>query len=156
VLVSTVDLPDLAGKVSMVSGGFDPLHPGHVEYFEAAARLGMPLLCNVSADHFVRRKHAPLLTQDERGRLIDALACVSYVYLAELETVDVLEALRPRFLVKGGDWRGRLPPDEVEVCARHGVEVVFLDTVTNSSSGILRRFLTEQQQREIELLAEQE
>ena len=93
----------------MVSGGFDPLHPGHLAYFRAAAALGAPLLVNVSHDEWVGRKHVPLLTQAERIQLIDALEMVEYVHAEQGPTFEVLRALRPRYFAKGADWEGRLP-----------------------------------------------
>lgn len=109
-------------------------------YFAAAAELGLPLLVNVSPDAYVARKHPPLLAQDERAAIIDALRHVAYVHLSGGSTVDVLRALQPRFYVKGDDWRDRLPADEIAVCRAHDIEVVYLDTVTDSSSAILDRF----------------
>jgi D-beta-D-heptose 7-phosphate kinase/D-beta-D-heptose 1-phosphate adenosyltransferase len=140
VIVPTDELGALAGTVTMVSGGFDPLHPGHLGYFRAAADLGAPLLVNVSHDEWVGRKHVPFLTQAERIQLIDALRMVDYVHAEQGMTADVLELLRPRYFAKGADWEGRLPDDELAVCAEHGVEVVFLDTVVDSSTDVLRRF----------------
>src|SRR2546423_7923325 len=124
----------------MVSGGFDPLHPGHLAYFRAAAELGGPLLCNVSSDEWVARKHVPLLTQAERLQLIDALAVVDYVPVERGAAEEVLAVLRPRYFAKGADWEGRLPAGELVVCAAYGVQSVFLDTVVDSSSAVLRRF----------------
>lgn len=124
----------------MVDGGFDPLHPGHLAYFEAAAALGAPVLCNVSPDEWVARKHRPLLAQAERGALIDALRPVAYTHLSAVPTVDVLRLLVPRAYAKGADWRDRLPPEEVEACAELGIEVVFLDTVLYSSTELFRRY----------------
>jgi len=140
VIVATDELGRLAGAVTMVSGGFDPLHPGHLAYFRAAAELGAPLLVNVSSDEWVARKHPPLLTQRERIELIDALELVDYVHAEEGTTADVLARLRPRYFAKGSDWEGRLPADELRACAEHGVEIVFLDTVVDSSTDVLRRF----------------
>jgi cytidyltransferase-like protein len=140
VIVATDELGALAGTVTMVSGGFDPLHPGHLAYFRAAADLGAPLLVNVSHDEWVGRKHVPFLTQTERIQLIDALRMVDYVHAEQGMTAEVLELLRPRYFAKGADWEGRLPDDELAVCAEHGVEVVFLDTVVDSSTDVLRRF----------------
>ena len=139
-IVPTSELPGLAGQVAMVSGGFDPLHSGHIAYFRAAAGLGVPLLCNVSDDEWVARKHPPLLTQAERVEVIDAIRFVAYTHAEQTTTRDVLELLRPRYFAKGADWRGRLPEEEHAVCEELGVEIVFLDTVVDSSSDILRRF----------------
>jgi bifunctional ADP-heptose synthase (sugar kinase/adenylyltransferase) len=140
VIVPTAELGGLAGTVTMVSGGFDPLHPGHLAYFRAAADLGAPLLVNVSHDEWVGRKHVPLLMQGERIQLIDALELVDYVHAEQGPTAEVLAQLRPRYFAKGADWEGRLPDDELEVCREHGVEIVFLDTVVDSSTDVLRRF----------------
>jgi cytidyltransferase-like protein len=140
VIVRTDELGGLAGTVTMVSGGFDPLHPGHLAYFRAAADLGAALLVNVSHDDWVGRKHVPFLTQGERIQLIDALRMVDYVHAEQGATSEVLRLLRPRYFAKGADWEGRLPEDELEVCREHGVEIVFLDTVVDSSTDVLRRF----------------
>jgi bifunctional ADP-heptose synthase (sugar kinase/adenylyltransferase) len=138
-IVLTADLPSLAGRVAMVSGGFDPLHPGHIAYFRAAAALGVPLLCNVSADEWVARKHPPLLKQGERVQVIDAIRFVEYTHAEETTTEDVLAQLRPRYFAKGADWRDRLPEQELAVCRANGIEIVFLDTVVDSSTDVLRR-----------------
>jgi D-beta-D-heptose 7-phosphate kinase/D-beta-D-heptose 1-phosphate adenosyltransferase len=139
-IIQTDELSSLAGRVAMVSGGFDPLHPGHIAYLRGASELGAPLLCNVSSDEWVARKHAPLLTQEERVQLIDAIRFVDYTHAERTTTEDVLAQLRPRYFVKGADWRGRLPEEEQAVCTEHGIEVVFLDTVTDSSTEVLRRY----------------
>lgn len=141
-IVSTAQLPDIAGTVAMVDGGFDPIHDGHVRYIAAATELGVPVLCNVSPDEWVSRKHVPLLTQQQRAAVLDAFRDVTYVHLSSGTTVSVLEALRPRFYVKGIDWMPRgVPLPEQRVCAEHDIEVVYLDTVVNSSSQIVRDFI---------------
>jgi cytidyltransferase-like protein len=137
VIVATEDLARYAAAVTMVDGGFDPLHPGHIAYFRAAAELGLPVLCNVSSDAWVARKHRPLLRQEERGQLIDAIRWIDLVHLSATTTADVLRLLQPRYYAKGSDWRGRLPVDETRVCDEVGAEVVFLDTVLDSSTAIL-------------------
>ena len=126
--------------VVFTNGCYDLLHPGHVRYFAAAARLGAPVLCNIASDDYLSGKHRPLLTQAERGELIDALRPIDYVHLSPTSTEDVLRALRPRYYVKGDDWRDRLPAEQIEICAAEGIEIVYLDTVTGSSTAILKRW----------------
>jgi len=140
VLVSTAELPGLRGLVAMVDGGFDPLHEGHVAYFREAAELGAPVLCNVSPDRWVAAKHPPLLRAEQRAELIDAIRYVSYTHISDEATVAILDRLGPRYYVKGADWRGRLPEAEVQACATAGTEVVFLDTVLDSSTRIVREY----------------
>ena len=140
-IVTTSQLPGLAGPIVMVSGGFDPLHPGHIAYFRAAADLGGPVLSNVSDDDWVGRKHIPLLTQGERVAVIDAIRYIAYTHAEETATEDVLRLVRPRYFAKGADWQGRLPPGELATCEGLGIEIVFLDTVVDSSTDVLRRYL---------------
>jgi 2-polyprenyl-3-methyl-5-hydroxy-6-metoxy-1,4-benzoquinol methylase len=97
-------------------------------------------LCSVSGDHYVRTKHPPLLPAEQRLRVIDALRDVSYTYHNQGTTEEVLQELRPRRYVKGRDWEDRLPPSQLAICGELGVEVVFLDTVVESSLRLLQRF----------------
>jgi bifunctional ADP-heptose synthase (sugar kinase/adenylyltransferase) len=147
VIVATDDLPRYRGEVTMVDGGFDPIHHGHVAYFEAAAGLGLPVLCNVSGDDWVAAKHPPLLDQAERGAVVDAFRCVAYTHLSRIATAGVLELLAPRYYAKGADWKGRLPKEELAICARVGTEVVYLDTVVDSSTAILERYAARERAR---------
>ena len=138
--VETSDLGVYRGRVTMVDGGFDPLHAGHVAYFEAAAGLGLPVLCNVSSDEYVGRKHPPFLAHGERGAIIDAIRFVDYTHLSRATTNEVLQLLQPRYYAKGADWRGRLPDEELATCRERGIEVVYLDTVVDSSTAVLERY----------------
>jgi len=129
----------------MVDGAFDPLHRGHVEYFKAATKLGVPLLCNVASDRYVRSKHPPLLSEGDRAVIVDAIRFITYTHVNQFDTETILRELRPRYYVKGKDWVGRLPSDQVAICGELGIEVVYLDTVLDSSSRILQQFTREQQ-----------
>jgi cytidyltransferase-like protein len=140
-IVSFEDLKAHRGAVAMVDGAFDPLHEGHVEYFERAAGLGLPLLCNLASDRYLDGKHHPFLQQAERAKVINALKSVAYVHSNLFDTENVLKELRPKYYVKGNDWKGCLPEEQVAICQEQGIEIVYLDTVRNSSSNILRRFL---------------
>ena len=135
------ELPHHAGMVAMVDGAFDPLHAGHIDYFRAAAELGVPLLCNVASDRYVSTKHPPLLPEEQRAVVVDAIRYITYTHINQFDTETVLEQLRPRYYVKGKDWETRgLPARQVEICGRLGIGVVYLDTVRDSSTRILDRF----------------
>lgn len=126
------------GAVSLVDGCFDPLHAGHVSYFQAAAALGRPLLCHVASDEYVRTKHQLLVPHQQRVTVIHALRDVAFTHVNEYDTEAVLEQLRPCFYVKGRDWEGRLPTRQVALCNRLGIRMVFLDTVHESSTRLLQ------------------
>jgi cytidyltransferase-like protein len=137
-------LRDYQKKVAMVDGAFDPLHRGHIEYFRAAAAaVDVPLLCNVASDEYVSTKHPPLLPEDQRAAIVDAIRFISYTHINRFDTETILQELRPKYYVKGKDWEGRLPADQVRICAEHGIGVVYLDTVLDSSSRILEQFLNQ-------------
>lgn len=138
-------LRDYRGRVAMVDGAFDPLHRGHIEYFRAASGLGVPVLCNVASDRYVSTKHPPLLPEDQRAAVVDAIRYISYTHVNRLDTETILRELRPRYYVKGKDWDGRLPAEQVAICREHGIGIVYLDTVLDSSSRLLQQFALQQQ-----------
>ena len=127
-------------QVAMVDGAFDPLHHGHIAYFKAARELGSPVVCNVASDRYVRTKHQPLLTETQRATVIDAIRYIDYVHIYQIDTETVLRQLRPKYYVKGSDWRDRgLPGEQPVICREHGIEIVYLDTVLDSSTRILQQ-----------------
>ena len=134
------ELPEYRGRVAMVDGAFDPLHAGHIEYFRAAAELGVPLLCNVACDAYVKTKHPPLLPDEQRATVVDAIRYIAFTHVNMFDTETVLEHLQPKYYVKGNDWKNRLPPRQVEICRAVGTEIVYLDTVRDSSSRLLERW----------------
>jgi cytidyltransferase-like protein len=148
-LLTTDQLPQYRQRVAMVDGSFDPIHEGHIGYFKAASELGVPLLCNVAPDSWTVTKHPVFLEQQQRGIVLDAIRYITFVHLAGLATVEVLRLLQPRFYVKGNDWvdRGGVPQVEVDVCVELGIEVVYLPTVTNSSSRILHTFASQTEKK---------
>ena len=140
-------LADYRQQVAMVDGAFDPLHHGHIAYFKAARELGLPVLCNLASDRYVRTKHQPLLGETQRATVIDAIRYIDYVHIYQIDTETVLRQLRPRYYVKGSDWRARgLPPEQVAICAEYNIEIVYLDTVLDSSSRLLQQFSAQDQQ----------
>ena len=137
-IVTFDQLKDYRKKVAMVDGAFDPLHRGHIEYFRAAAeQLDVPLLCNVASDRYVWTKHPPLLPEEQRAAIVDAIRFISYAHINQFDTETILRDLQPKYYVKGKDWDGRLPAEQVKICREHGIEVVYLDTVFDSSTRIL-------------------
>jgi cytidyltransferase-like protein len=148
VILSFDELKKYRKQVAMVDGAFDPLHRGHIEYFRAATeQLDVPLLCNVASDRYVRTKHPPLLPEDQRAAVVDAIRFISYTHVNQFDTETILRELQPKYYVKGKDWDGRLPAAQVRICRDYGIEVVYLDTVLDSSSRILKNYTEQQIQR---------
>ena len=148
-ILSFEQLAHYRHQVAMVDGAFDPLHHGHIAYFKAARELGLPVLCNVASDRYVATKHRPLLTETQRATVIDAIRYIDYVHIYQIDTETVLRQLRPRYYVKGSDWRARgLPPEQIAICAEFGIEIAYLDTVLDSSSRLLQRYAAQDDQRQ--------
>ena len=91
------------------NGVFDLLHRGHVTYLEAAARLGDVLVVGVNDDASVRRlgkgDDRPIVPEGDRAFVVAGLRAVAGVVLFGEDTpLDLIRALQPDVLVKGGDY----------------------------------------------------
>ena len=65
-------------KISLVTGGFDPLHSGHIDYFVSAKNVGDLLLVGINSDEWLERKKGKyFLDYKERAAVIKALYMVS-------------------------------------------------------------------------------
>src|SRR5215468_1950577 len=96
-------------RIVFTNGVFDLLHPGHVRYLRAARRLGDRLVVGVNSDRSARRlgkgPRQPLVGADDRAEVLAALEMVDYVIVFDETTpLELIRALQPDVLVKGGDW----------------------------------------------------
>lgn len=67
-------------RIVLVTGGFDPLHSGHIAYFKAAKKLGNKLIVGINSDEWLtRKKNRPFMTWDERAAIIKELKVVDDV-----------------------------------------------------------------------------
>jgi cytidyltransferase-like protein len=141
-ILLTEELSFYANKLALVDGSFDPIHDGHVKYFQAASQLGVPVLCNVAPDSWTSSKHKVLLNQEQRGVVLDSIKYLDFVHLSSIPTAEVIQLLKPRFYLKGNDWltRGGVPEVEESLCRNLGIEILYLETVTNSSSKLLQNW----------------
>lgn len=100
-------------KIVLTNGCFDLLHAGHVTCLQEAAQLGDVLVVAINDDQSVRRHkggHRPITGQAARAAIVAALRRVDHVLVFGADTPrDVIRAIRPDVLVKGGTYR----PDEV-------------------------------------------
>lgn len=95
-------------KIVFTNGCFDVLHFGHVHYLLEAKKLGDILVVGLNSDDSVRRLKGParpINGEKERAFVLAALGCVDYIVLFEEDTPEnLIKAVRPDVLVKGGDY----------------------------------------------------
>jgi cytidyltransferase-like protein len=116
-------------KTVMVSGGFDPIHVGHLRMFKAARNLGDRLIVVLNSDEWLKRKKGKsFMKQDERAEIIGEFDFVDEVFVLESERDDVCEALekfKPDIFANGGDRRNVNDIPEAKTCEELGIEMVF-------------------------------
>jgi D-beta-D-heptose 7-phosphate kinase / D-beta-D-heptose 1-phosphate adenosyltransferase len=113
-LVDEVRRRRLAGqKIAFTNGCFDLIHPGHVRLLRQAANQGDYLVVGLNSDASVRRLKGPsrpINASEARAEVLSAMEAVDAVTIFDDDTpLDLIIALRPDVLVKGGDYR----PEEV-------------------------------------------
>jgi len=115
-----------------VSGGFDPLHVGHVRMFEEARKLGDRLVVILNNDHWLQKKKGIVfMPANERKEVIQALRTVDKVVLTrhrknsrDMSVCAELRTLRPNIFANGGDRTKKNIP-EVSVCKALDCHMVF-------------------------------
>ena len=100
-------------KIILATGGFDPIHSGHIAYFEAAKKLGDYLIIGINSDSWLsRKKGAPFMPFSERSTIISNLKMVDQVIEfddSDGSSIDAILQVRSRFpesqivFVNGGD-----------------------------------------------------
>src|SRR4029453_17582769 len=135
-LATTADAFDVAdrvrrtgGRLIATGGCFDLLHRGHISLLNQARALGDALVVCLNSDGSVRRAKGadrPLVPQEDRARVLNALAAVDGVIIFDEKTpASLLARLQPDVWVKGEDYANRILP-EADVVERQGGRVVLL------------------------------
>jgi len=136
-----------ARPLIFTNGVFDILHRGHVTYLDQAAQLGATLIVGVNTDASVRRlgkgDDRPVNAQDDRAALLASLACVDGVVLFPEDTpLELIRALRPDVIVKGGDYEMDSLPETAVVRAWGGRAVAIPFEHQRSTTALLRKIRT--------------
>ena len=98
-------------KIVFTNGCFDLLHAGHVRYLEASKNFGDVLILGLNSDRSVAALKGvgrPINAQIDRAYILAALEAVDYVVIFDDDTpYDLINAIKPHTLVKGGDYEGQ-------------------------------------------------
>ena len=119
-----------ANRIVAVSGGFDPVHIGHLRMFQQARLLGDKLVVILNNDAWLKRKKGKaFMTQDERAEIIRGFACVDDVYIIqnkkEDHVVTGLRMVQPDIFANGGDRKDENDIPEYAHCEANGIRMVF-------------------------------
>ncbi len=134
-----------AGKrIVFTNGCFDLMHVGHTRYLQAAKDLGDVLVVAVNSDESVKSldkgPDRPIVPEAQRAEVVAALGVVDYVILFdEADPQDLIAALRPDILVKGGDWAAKRIAGREIVEARGGIVRTIPLVLGMSTTSLLKR-----------------
>lgn len=125
-------------RIVFTNGVFDLLHRGHIEYLAKASDLGDVLILGLNADVSVKMlgkgPTRPLQDEQSRALILSALRFVTAIVLFEEETpYELIKAVQPDVLVKGGDYK----VEEIaghDIVQANGGEVVLIDIVQGHST----------------------
>lgn len=119
-------------RIVAVSGGFDPIHVGHIRYIQEGKKLGDELVVILNNDNWLRKKKGfVFMPQEQRKEIIEAIAGVDRVVITDHEpdctdmsVCAALRSIRPHVFGNGGDrFADNIP--EALVCCELGIETVF-------------------------------
>jgi len=114
-------------KIICISGGFDPIHVGHIRLIESAAKHGDVFVILNSDEWLMRKKGYMFMTFDERKEIIESIGVVHAVLDVDDGDGTVCEALEricPSYFGNGGDRLSDNVP-EVEVCKKLGIKTIW-------------------------------
>lgn len=130
-------------SVVFTNGCFDLIHPGHVRLLEQAKSLGRTLVVGINSDASVRGlkgEERPIIPELERQEMLMALKPVDAVLIFdEPDPLNVIMAIRPEVLVKGGDWSRDTIIGAAEVESWGGRVVVIPLEPGYSSTALIER-----------------
>ena len=137
-LKATIEtIRETGGRIVFTNGCFDLLHAGHTRYLKEAKLTGDYLIIAINSDKSVRGLKGdkrPIVPEAERAELLASLEVVDFVTIFdEPDPYNVINELRPDFLVKGGDW-GEGEIIGSDIVTENGGQVIRLPYLEGSSS----------------------
>ena len=135
-------------KIVVVSGYFDPIHRGHIEYFKRARALGDRLIVILNNDYQkVLKKGKPFMPFEDRRSIVESIRYVDEVFVSidkDKSVCESLKALRPHIFAKGGDsFIEEIP--EAAICRELGIEIIDgLGDKVQSSSNFYSKIIVNQ------------
>lgn len=149
-LVTLKNLSDLLSDLKLrkldvvfTNGCFDIIHPGHIHILEEAKSYGDVLIVGLNSNRSVKNlkgESRPINSESDRIKILCSIKHVDYVIVFDEETpIELIELIKPNFLVKGGDYNKSeiVGADLVE---KNGGSVIIIDLLVGySTSSIIDR-----------------
>ena len=114
-------------KVVAISGYFDPIHVGHLEYINIAKKLGDKLVVIVNNNYQCElKKGKPFMDEKDRVTIVSNLKNVDEVFLSIDKDKTVcasLEKIKPDIFANGGDRKNYEIPESV-ICKKYGIKII--------------------------------
>jgi D-beta-D-heptose 7-phosphate kinase/D-beta-D-heptose 1-phosphate adenosyltransferase len=136
--------------VVMISGGFDPIHIGHVRYMKESKKLGDKLVVVINNDNWLRKKKGKeFMPEVDRKEIIEAISFVDKVIISshvkntkDMSVCEEIKKVKPNIFANGGDRFAENIP-EFKLCNDLGIKMVFnvgRGGKVRSSSDLLKEF----------------
>ncbi|MFL2612621.1 MAG: adenylyltransferase/cytidyltransferase family protein [Flavobacteriaceae bacterium] len=110
-----------------ISGYFDPIHVGHLDYINEAKKLGDKLIVIVNNNHqCVLKKGKPFMDENDRVTIVSSIKNVDEVFLSidkDKTVCKSLEKLKPAIFANGGDRKNYEIPESV-ICNKYNIEII--------------------------------
>ena len=142
-LTQLVDELRNQGKtVVLTNGCFDLLHVGHIRCLREAKRQGDVLIVAVNSDESMRklkRAGRPVMSEEERIEILEALECIDYLTLFPEDRVDrLILMLKPDVHAKGTDYTDETVPERDTVLSYGGRVAIVGDVKSHSTTELIR------------------
>jgi rfaE bifunctional protein nucleotidyltransferase chain/domain len=134
----------MRGAVVFTNGVFDLLHPGHIDVLLGARAEGRHLVVALNSDASVRRlgkgPERPVRSEADRAYVLAALEMVDAVVVFDQDTpLELVRAIEPDVIVKGGDYTPASVVGAAEVTARGGRVVIIPVTPGHSTTSTIEK-----------------
>ena len=133
-------------KIVLCHGAFDLVHPGHIDHFERAKKLGDILIVSITGDKYIKKNSiSPFFSENVRLKFLKKINIIDYVAIIyDNSAIPSIEAFRPNFYCKGLEYKkkdniGNLK-NEKKVLKKFDGKIKFIGSNVQSSTKLIVRY----------------